>query len=235
MGAPALRRFSTECSSQSAMLAHQLVVLRQQQAQHIECAADGLVRHDVSAEDTEPIAGLPTSPGAGWGQCRPPRNRRLSNVSMLSSMSIISTSISNTEEEEDLELVEDLVPYSDSGQHDHQLVAHVVSTSSNCTGDKLPNSACAANSRPVGASCLRFEKQGPACKQPASAEAEQIPGEPAGPDMQLHQGCAAALHADVGTDSLSDVQQQMSSLQVSVVSRSGSDGLCLRDRQSETT
>lgn len=96
-----VRRFSTECSSHSlTALQPQLAMLRQQQAQHSERAADGLVMHDVAANDACGSSAAALA-GAVWGHTRPPRNRRLSNVSVMSSLSVLSsTSISNTEEEE---------------------------------------------------------------------------------------------------------------------------------------
>lgn len=104
---PKIRRFSTECSSQSfSALQPQLAVLREQQAQHSERAADGLVMHDVPATEAFGSTAMSAAAlaGAVWGHTRPPRNRRFSNMSTMSGMSVLSsasTAVTDEEEEEE--------------------------------------------------------------------------------------------------------------------------------------
>jgi hypothetical protein len=102
---PRLRRFSTETSTLygSAALQQQLEQLRMAQAQHSESAADGMVLHDVAAGDPcgSGAAAAAAVAAAAWGSVRRPRNRRLSNISVLSGLSIVSsTSIDESGEDQ---------------------------------------------------------------------------------------------------------------------------------------
>lgn len=103
---PRLRRFSTEYGALSgSALQMQLEQLRLIQAQHSESAADGLVLHDVAAADScgSGAAAAAAVAAAAWGGCvRPPRDRRLSNISVLSGLSVMSSiSIDESGEEVD--------------------------------------------------------------------------------------------------------------------------------------
>lgn len=93
--APRLRRFSTEYGATSGCaLQMQLEQLRLIQAQHSESAADGLVLHDVAAADScgSGAAAAAAVAVAAWDGCvRPPRDRRLSNISVLSGLSVVSS------------------------------------------------------------------------------------------------------------------------------------------------
>jgi hypothetical protein len=101
--APRLRRFSTEYGALSgSALQFQLEQLRLIQAQHSESAADGLVLHDVAAGDScgSGAAAAAAIAAAAWGCGRRPRDRRLSNISILSGLSVMSsTSIDDSGEE----------------------------------------------------------------------------------------------------------------------------------------
>jgi hypothetical protein len=100
---PRLRRFSTEYGALSgSALQSQLEQLRSIQAQHSESAADGLVLHDVAAGDSNGsgAAAAAAIAAAAWGCMRRPRDRRLSNISILSGLSVMSsTSIDESGEE----------------------------------------------------------------------------------------------------------------------------------------
>ena len=100
---PRLRRFSTEYGALSgSALQMQLEQLRLIQAQHSESAADGLVLHDVAAGDScgSSAAAAAAVAAAAWGAVRKPRDRRMSNISILSGMSILSsTSIDESGED----------------------------------------------------------------------------------------------------------------------------------------
>jgi hypothetical protein len=91
---PRLRRFSTEYGALSgSALQMQLEQLRLIQAQHSESAADGLVLHDVAASDscgTGAVAAAAVA-AAAWGAVRKPRDRRLSNISVMSGLSVMSS------------------------------------------------------------------------------------------------------------------------------------------------
>lgn len=91
--APRLRRFSTEYGALSgSALQMQLEQLRLIQAQHSESAADGLVLHDVAATDTSGAAAAAAAvASAAWGSVRRSRDRRPSNLSLLSGLSIMSS------------------------------------------------------------------------------------------------------------------------------------------------
>jgi hypothetical protein len=93
--APRLRRFSTEYGALSGCaLQMQLEQLRLIQAQHSESAADGLVLHDVAAADScgSGAAAAAAVAAAAWDGCvRPPCDRRLSNISVLSGLSVMSS------------------------------------------------------------------------------------------------------------------------------------------------
>jgi len=99
---PRLRRFSTEYGALSGYaLQVQLEQLRLIQAQHSE-SADGLVLHDVAAGDScsSSAAAAAAVAAAAWGAVRRPRDRRLSNISILSGLSIMSsTSIDESGED----------------------------------------------------------------------------------------------------------------------------------------
>lgn len=99
---PRLRRFSTEYGALSgSALQVQLEQLRLIQAQHSE-SADGLVLHDVAAGDScsSSAAAAAAVAAAAWGTVRRPRDRRLSNISILSGLSIMSsTSIDESGED----------------------------------------------------------------------------------------------------------------------------------------
>lgn len=88
-----LRRFSTEYGALTgSALQMQLELLRLQQAQHSEIAADGLVLHDVAAGDScGGAAAAAAVAAAAWGAVRRPRDRRLSNISILSGLSMVSS------------------------------------------------------------------------------------------------------------------------------------------------
>jgi hypothetical protein len=98
--APRLRRFSTESGVHGSLLQQQqLALLRQQQAQHSELAVDGLVLHDVAAVEASGGGAAAAAAAAAlatavWNQGRPPRGRRLSALSMVSNMSVLSSSVS---------------------------------------------------------------------------------------------------------------------------------------------
>lgn len=100
---PRLRRFSTEYGALSgSALQMQLEQLRLIQAQHSESAADGLVLHDVAAGDScgSGAAAAAAVAAAAWGCVRRPRDRRLSNISILSGLSVMSsTSIDESGED----------------------------------------------------------------------------------------------------------------------------------------
>jgi hypothetical protein len=90
-----LRRFSTEYGALcGSALQPQLAQLRLLQAQHCERAADGLVLHDVGAsvDACGSDAAVAAAAAAAWGNAvRPTRNRRLSNLSVFSAMSVLSS------------------------------------------------------------------------------------------------------------------------------------------------
>jgi hypothetical protein len=100
---PRLRRFSTEYGALSgSALQQQLEQLRLIQAQHSESAADGLVLHDVAAGDSCSNGAVAAAAiaAAAWGAVRKPRDRRLSNISIMSGLSIMSsTSIDESGED----------------------------------------------------------------------------------------------------------------------------------------